>query len=441
MAQFFQAKKKPLVAKSVTLNISGMDHQGRGITKHHNKVCFVDGALPSEQVTAKLVDDKARFSVAKTQKVINASEYREQPFCPHYNLCGGCQLQHFRLDRQLVEKQVAVSQLFEKFSRLEDLPWQAPLESKPKHYRRSARLAVVADKSSKRMKLGYRQQGSKNIISVTECAVLDEAFSAIFTVFDKLLNQHAGLKSISHLQLCKADTQNIVIIRHTKTINEALKNTVAEVTANYDWQLVWQSQSNSIDHQHIATPYYNLPEFALKLEFGLNNFIQVNADVNHAMLKQVIEWLNLSGSEQVLDLFCGVGNFSLVLAQYADTVVGVEGVDSAVAMATQNAQTNSISNAQFHCFDLTQNIQSAPWFHKGFNVLVLDPSRTGAMAILEQLPLKQFKTILYVSCDPVTLARDSAIIVQAGFALEKIGLMNMFPHTGHIETMALFQRR
>lgn len=441
MAQFFQAKKKPLVAQSITLSISGMDHQGRGIAKHHNKVCFVDGALPNEQVKAKLVQDKARFSEAKTQKVLSASEYREQPFCPHYSLCGGCQLQHFRFDRQLAEKQIAVSQLFDKFSRLADLPWQAPLQSKPKHYRRSARLAVMADKNSKRMKLGYRQQSSKNIISVTECAVLDEVFSAIFTVFDELLNQHAGLKSVSHLQLCKAEQQNIVIIRHTKTINEALKNKVAEVAANYDWQLVWQSESHIIDHQHIATPYYHLPEFDLKLEFGLNNFIQVNADVNHAMLKQAIEWLNLSGDEQVLDLFCGVGNFSLVLAKYADTVVGVEGVDSAVAMAKQNAQTNSITNAQFYCFDLTENMLSAPWFDKGFDVLVLDPSRTGAMLILEQLPLKQFKTILYVSCDPVTLARDSAIISQAGFSVEKIGLMNMFPHTGHIETMALFQRR
>jgi 23S rRNA (uracil1939-C5)-methyltransferase len=159
------------------------------------------------------------------------------------------------------------------------------------------------------------------------------------------------------------------------------------------------------------------------------------------MLKQSVDWLGLSGNENILDLFCGIGNFSLVLAKQAKTVIGIEGVASAVAMAAQNAQTNSISNAQFHCFDLTQKIQNAQWFNKNLDVLVLDPSRTGAMAILEQLPLKQFKTILYVSCDPVTLARDSAIISQAGFELNKIGLMNMFPHTGHIETMALFQRR
>ena len=159
------------------------------------------------------------------------------------------------------------------------------------------------------------------------------------------------------------------------------------------------------------------------------------------MLKQAQNWLALEGDENVLDLFCGIGNFSLVLAKQAKTVIGVEGVASAVAMATQNAHTNSITNAQFNCFDLTNKIETASWFNKNLDVLVLDPSRTGAITVLEQLPLKQFKTILYVSCDPVTLARDSAIISQAGFELHKIGLMNMFPHTGHIETMALFQRR
>jgi 23S rRNA (uracil1939-C5)-methyltransferase len=188
-------------------------------------------------------------------------------------------------------------------------------------------------------------------------------------------------------------------------------------------------------------PYYQIPDYDLRFEFGLENFIQVNPQVNQAMLHQAKQWLDLQGHEQVLDLFCGIGNFSLLIAKYANYVIGVEGVDSAVALAKQNAQTNSLSNTDFYCFDLTQSMQSAAWFSAKLDVLVLDPSRTGAMAILEQLPLTQFKTILYVSCDPVTLARDSALILQAGFSIEKIGLMNMFPHTGHIETMALFHRR
>jgi 23S rRNA (uracil1939-C5)-methyltransferase len=441
MAQIFKAKKKPLHKKSIVLDITAMDHQGRGIAKHNNKVCFVSGALPNEQVKAVIVDDKARFSSAVTQTIMKASEARTTPFCEHYSQCGGCQLQHLAASQQVVEKQTAVNQLFEKFAKLSDLNWQIPLLSEPTHYRRSARIAVMFDKAVKKMRVGYRASGSKNIVSINQCAVLNEAFTDVFTFFDKIINHHKALHSISHLQLCQSDDQNIVVIRHTKAIPDEIKVLVEHASAPQQWVLVWQNQSDVIDHAHLAMPFYYLNEFDLKFEFGLGNFIQVNADVNQAMLKQAADWLNLKGDEHVLDLFCGIGNFSLVLAKQAKAVTGVEGVASAVAMAAQNAHTNSIINAQFHCFDLTQQIHSAPWFSKYLDVLVLDPSRTGAIMVLEQLPLKQFKTILYVSCDPVTLARDSAIISQAGFELDKIGLMNMFPHTGHIETMALFQRR
>ncbi|KAA1155722.1 23S rRNA (uracil(1939)-C(5))-methyltransferase RlmD [Pseudoalteromonas fuliginea] len=441
MAQIFKAKKQPLQKKSVVLDITAMDHQGRGIAKHNNKVCFVSGALPNEQVKATIIDDKARYSSAATQKIIKASDARVTPFCEHYNHCGGCQLQHLETGQQVIEKQTAVNQLFEKFAKQKNLNWEAPLLSKSTHYRRSARVAVMFDKAAKKIRVGYRASGSKNIVSINQCAVLSEAFADVFTLFDSLINQHKSLHSISHLQLCESDEHSFVVIRHTKTIPDEFKILVEQVTASHKYEIVWQSESDVIEHSHFAMPYYYLKEFDLKFEFGLGNFIQVNAQVNQAMLKQSADWLNLNGDESVLDLFCGIGNFSLVLAKQAKTVIGVEGVTSAVAMAAQNAQTNSITNAEFYCFDLTQKIQNAPWFSKDLDVLVLDPSRTGAMAVLEQLPLKQFKTILYVSCDPVTLARDSAIISQAGFELNKIGLMNMFPHTGHIETMALFQRR
>lgn len=441
MAQFFQAKKKTLTQESLTLAITGMDHQGRGVAKHHNKVCFVNGALPGETVKVKLTEDKARYSAANTIKVISASESREKPFCEHYQQCGGCQLQHLRLDQQLVEKQVAVSQLFTKFAKLDGMNWQVPLLSAPTHYRRSARLAVMYDKTAKKMRVGYRAQGSKQIVSVKQCEVLSDVYRDIFSVFDTVLNQNGELRSVSHIQLCQADKHNFVVLRHTKNISEALKNTIVELGLVHKWRVIFQGESQHIEHSHLPMPFYHLPELDLKFEFGLDNFIQVNAQVNQAMLLQAVKWLDLKGTEQVLDLFCGIGNFSLAIANYAKSVIGVEGVSSAVAIAAQNAQTNQITNAQFHCFDLTQAMQQAPWFSKDLDILVLDPSRTGAMAILEQLPLKQFKTILYVSCDPVTLARDSAIITQAAFSLEKIGLMNMFPHTGHIETMALFQRR
>ena len=193
MAQIFKAKKKPLKQQTLELTITGMDHQGRGIAKHNNKVCFVSGALPNETVKATLVEDKAKYSSAKVIKVIKASESRVDAFCEHYNQCGGCQLQHLEVSQQVVEKQTAVTQLFSKFAKLNSLNWQAPLLSKPVHYRRSARIAVMFDKAAKKMRVGYRASGSKNIVSINKCAVLDEVFTDVFTLFDDLINQHLSL--------------------------------------------------------------------------------------------------------------------------------------------------------------------------------------------------------------------------------------------------------
>jgi 23S rRNA (uracil1939-C5)-methyltransferase len=438
MAKIFKAVKKTHKPKAVELAVTAMDHQGRGIAKYNNKVCFVSGALPNERVKATLVQDKARFSEAITTTVISPSDKRTTALCEHYNHCGGCQLQHLDVNEQVIQKQIAVTQLFNKFAKVTNLNWQAPLLSESVNYRRSARIAVMFDKAAKKMRVGYRAKALKNVISINSCPVLTAQFENVFGVFDKAINQKKSFHCISHLQLCEADNHNYIVIRHTKPVSEENKQYLEALISDNSWQLVWQSDSEIIDSTHLDLPYYEID--GLKFEFGLGNFIQVNAQVNHAMLNQAVDWLELKKSDQVLDLFCGIGNFSLVLAKQVQRVVGVEGVASAVTMATQNALTNKMTNTQFHCFDLTKEIKKANWFSNQLDILVLDPSRTGAMAILAQLPLKQFKTILYVSCDPVTLARDSAIILQAGFTLNKLGLMNMFPHTGHIETMAIFHK-
>ncbi|MGB0860506.1 MAG: 23S rRNA (uracil(1939)-C(5))-methyltransferase RlmD, partial [Pseudoalteromonas spongiae] len=187
-------------------------------------------------------------------------------------------------------------------------------------------------------------------------------------------------------------------------------------------------------------PYYQLDDYQLTLFFGFDNFIQVNAEVNQAMIKQALTWLNLTKQDNVLDLFCGVGNFTLPLATQSNSVVGVEGVASAIELAKRNAAHNQLNNIDFYCQDLTENIKSQDWFNREYSVLLLDPSRMGAFDILTQLKLKRFSRILYVACDPVTMARDSKLLINAGFKVSKISLMNMFPNTSHIETMALFEK-
>ncbi|KID58215.1 SAM-dependent methyltransferase [Pseudoalteromonas luteoviolacea] len=437
MAQIFRAKKTSGKGQVIEVEIESLDHQGRGVTKHNGKVGFIEGALPGERVKVRVSQQKAKLFEGTVEKVLIASAQRVDAFCPHYQQCGGCSLQHLEKPAQLGHKQLAVEKLFAKFSGTDTLPWAHPIESNGKHYRRAARIATYFDKKEKLLNLGFRAAKSKKLVDVVECGVLSQVYQSVFIDLRKILNSHTQLRSVSHVQLCEADNAPYILLRHTKVIDDEVKQGVRTQFEQRGWRVIWDDGNEE--------PYYSvLPEYQVggtEFQFRLNNFIQVNAAVNSAMLDQALNWLELTGQEKVLDLFCGIGNFSLLFAKHAKQVIGVEGVASSVAMATQNAHTNGIDNAQFFQFDLTQEMASAQWFNKGLDTLVLDPSRTGAYEVLKQMSLQQFSKVLYVSCDPVTLARDSALLVQAGFTVSKVALMDMFPHTGHIETMALFQRR
>ncbi|CAH9066082.1 23S rRNA (uracil(1939)-C(5))-methyltransferase RlmD [Pseudoalteromonas sp. CIP111854] len=435
MAQFFRAKAATSKGKNIELTVESIDHQGRGVAKYQGKVCFVEGALAGECVKAQIQQEKAKLIIAKAVKIVSPSEQRVMAFCKDYHLCGGCQLQHLDHTNQLTHKHKALDALFMKFTKVANLPWQAAIESESTHYRRAARVACIFDNKAQRLKLGFRGAKSKQIVEVAQCNVLTDPFVHCFSQLRETLNRHTACSSISHIQLCDADNGQFVLFRHTKKIEQKVKDELATELKPYN--LLWDDGSGH-------TAYMTLPSYKvaqLNFEFKLDNFVQVNRAVNEKMLLQAQSWLDLSNEDTVLDLFCGIGNFSLLVAKQASEVIGVEGSQSSVAMAKQNAHTNQLNNVQFFCFDLTQSLSQASWFTESLNVLLLDPSRTGAYEILKQLPLIQFEKVLYVSCDPVTLARDCTLLIEAGFKLDKIGLMNMFPHTGHIETMALFQRR
>lgn len=438
MARFFKPQKKQLSQEKQTFTIDSMNHEGLGVTRHNKKVVFVEGALTGETVLAKQLSNKSKFEKFQTVKVLEPSAFRVTPFCHHYEQCGGCQLQHLDPEQQVQEKQTAVKKLFEKFAEVSNLPWQKPLTSEPIHYRRSGRIAVIYDKQKDQFLVGYRQKQSKKIINISQCDVLLKPWQAVFSAVRSLLPQLKGGDSISHLQLCSVESGNYLIVRHTKALKDSDIKQLQTMCLEHQWQLVLNSDKGLFDSQE--TPYYILDDYQLKLFFGFDNFIQVNADVNKAMIKQALNWLNVTKEDTVLDLFCGVGNFTLPLATQCKYVVGVEGVSSAIALAKHNAQENQLANAAFYCQDLTENIKTQDWFNREYSVLLLDPSRMGAFDILTQLKLKRFSRVLYVACDPVTMARDSKLLINAGFKVSKISLMNMFPNTSHIETMALFEK-
>jgi 23S rRNA (uracil1939-C5)-methyltransferase len=360
------------------------------------------------------------------------------PFCTHYQTCGGCQLQHLSNDQQLAEKQLAVDMLFKKFAGVTQLPWQAPLNSQAKHYRRSGRIAVIYDVKTKQFLVGYRQKQSKKIINIDHCDILLSQWQPIFNQFRQALPKLKAGKGISHLQLCSVDSGDYLIIRHTQVLPKNDIRLLEAMCDEHSWQLVLSGEAGQ--YSEIPQPNYQLAEYNLTMHFGFDNFIQINSKMNDRMINQAVSWLNLTKQDQVLDLFCGVGNFTLPLALNSAYVVGVEGVASSIDMAKRNAQINGLTNTAFYCQDLTENIQQQDWFNREYSVLLLDPSRMGALDILAQLKLTRFTRILYVACDPVTMARDSKVLIESGFVVKKISLMNMFPNTSHIETMVLFEK-
>lgn len=438
MAQFFKPQKKQISNKSQRFTVDSMNHEGLGVTRHQGKVMFIEGALTGEQVEAKPLTVKSKFAKYSTLKVIEKNVGRVNAFCAHYGQCGGCQLQHATLDLQLLEKQNAVSKLFEKFAKVSSLEWQLPLVSPAMHYRRSGRIAVIYDKNKAEFLVGFRKKRSKQIINIDACQVMVAPFLPVFESVRNLLPKMKNGRAISHLQVCSVDSGDYLIVRHTKKLCDQDRELLKSLCDTHNWLLVLEHDTGCFSESEL--PYYQFLSLDLKFSFNFDNFIQVNPSVNLAMVQQALDWLALEQEDSVLDLFCGIGNFTLPMAKHAGYVVGVEGVNSAIAMAKKNASLNQLDNTDFYCQDLSQNIQSEDWFNRQYSVLLLDPSRMGAYEILSQLKLKQFNRILYVACDPVTMARDSEIIIKAGFKISKIGLMNMFPHTSHIETMALFEK-
>ncbi len=471
MAQFFKAKHKADSSnRAIKVTIEQFNHDGQGIGyvssksktesksgKSDDKICFVEGALPGEQVQAKVFEDKAKFIKAQTTKVLTPSELRISPECPHFSRCGGCQLQYVNRDSQLALKREAVDSLFKRFANLDSLPWQSSLTAEPWHYRRAARIGVWCDRKSGQFTVGFRQSHSKQITPIDACMVLAAGFENLFTAFAQLLPQLKAGRAVTHLEVVQAAFEgesegerkrNVVSIRHTQPLTKADIVKIRQLAEANQYSILSEyekGQFSCLTEAQVPPLHYYLPAQDLRLAFRMGDFIQVNASLNQQMIEQAIDWLELNEHDTVLDLFCGIGNFSLPLAKHCKAVVGIEGVDKMVEQASYNAQLNGLDNVSFYQADLSASPSFNYSFNYSFNKVLLDPARAGAAEAVAALtqPGKgksknQPEKILYVSCEPLTLARDSFVLVQSGYRLAKVALMDMFSQTKHVEVMALF---
>lgn len=436
MARFFQPKKKAqLETKHQTVLIERLDHQGSGIAYQHNKLLFVDGALPGEQVLMQLTESKSKYSRGQLIKVLTASEQRVTPFCRHYGQCGGCDLQHLEHSAQVAHKEQTLSQLMSKFAG-QTLALSPAISCADKGYRRRARISVLWDKKQQQLQFGFRKKQSKQIVNVTDCPVLEPQLNTLLTPIQALLTQFKSQQAIGHVELVLGDQGAVMVLRHLQPLPSEDHAALLAFAQRHHLTLYVMPESDQLERLHGEMASYR--ETGSVIEFLPSNFIQVNRQVNQKMVAQALEWLALTDDDRVLDLFCGVGNFSLPMAQYAQSVVGIEGVDEMVEQATQNAQRNQIDNITFYQANLEQDMSTQAWAKQKFAKVLLDPARAGAAGIVDQLAKLGAQRVVYVSCNPATLARDSQSLLSQGYKLVKLGMLDMFPHTSHLESMALF---
>lgn len=432
--------------KSLPVHVHSLSHDGRGIASIEGKTTFINGALPNEKVAYKITQKRSHYNDAETLEVIEPSAERVTPPCQHFGLCGGCSLQHMSIYTQSLLKQNTLLDQLKHFGNVAPLAILPPLQTLAIGYRRKARLGVKFVIKKNKMLVGFREKSSRYLADLERCAVLHPLVGEKLMVLAQLIMTLESYNQIPQIEVAMGDEKAALVFRHMESLSAHDKEKLIAFGQAHQFHIYLQPNSPMtvtklwpVNGQDRLA--YTLPDFELEFLFHPLDFTQINLEMNRLMVKQAIDLLDLQPTDHVLDLFSGIGNFTLPIARYAKFVTGVEGGNEMVLRAEDNAHHNRIGNVDFYAANLENPSSSAPWMKIAYDKLLLDPPRAGAKDILPYLPQLNPKKIVYVSCNPATLARDAGEIVHRyGYQLNQAGIMNMFPHTSHIEAMAIFDR-
>lgn len=429
------------------IRIERLSHEGRGIAQWGTRTLFVDGALPDELVRVKITSKSSKIAEAVAVEILVASPNRKDPSCPFAFRCGGCALQHMHHHDQMAHKVETFDALMarervslEKVERLPTLT--GPLQG----YRRRARLGVRLVRAKDRVLVGFREKASQFIAEIETCEILDARIGLALPLLAGAIGELSVSDKIPQVEMAAGDDVLALVIRHLAPLSDADRSRLRVLGEETGWHIYLQPKGPDTVHalwpsERPAWPTYRLGEFGLEYRFHVTDFTQINASINRQMVSQAMRLLDFQGTERVLDLFCGLGNFTLAAATRAAEVVGVEVSPTMVTRLTDNALHNGLTNVRGVVCDLTKPLDQQEFAKAQYDTLIVDPPRSGAREVLEALPLSQFDRVLYVSCNPQTLARDSRLILDRGFRMTHAGLMDMFPQTAHVESMALFVKR
>ena len=437
------SRRRKLKPKVYEIDIESLSHEGRGISHIDNKVIFTRGALPGERVVASRTLSRAKYEEAEIVEVIKSSPDRIEPKCKVYGICGGCSFQHLSSPNQINAKHDWLQSAFLGQAKVQPKEWLEPVQVESWGYRRKARLGVRYVAKKEKVLVGFRERKSSFVTVMSRCEVLHPSLGDNLETLSECIEQLSIKEHVPQIEVAIAEQGTILILRHLKPLDASDEQILDEYAKKLS--ITWYLQSGGLETikplKHSIQLTYALPNHSIEMSFLPNDFTQVNFELNKKMIDLALDLLQLNENDNVIDLFCGLGNFTLPISRYVNSVVGIEGDRGLVERAKANAEANEISNASFYKADLFQDVSGFEWFRgKNYNKALIDPARTGAIEIVELIPKLKVERLVYVSCNPATLARDTAKLVELGFTLESAGVMDMFPQTAHVESIALFVR-
>jgi 23S rRNA (uracil1939-C5)-methyltransferase len=440
-----RAKKKPLPEIPLQVTIESLTHDGRGVAHIDGKVVFIDEALPGEEVEFVYTEIRKDFAEGRVLKLLSQAKDRVEPKCAHFGLCGGCSFQHVDSSAQIRIKQDLLAEQFKRLGKVTIPEFWAPLDGPHWGYRRKARMGVKYVAKKNRMFVGFRERRHQYLAEIDSCVVMHPSVGTKLLALGELISDLTVRDKIPQIEVAIGESQCVLAIRVMEPPTDADQDKMRAFGQEHNLTLCLQPKGPDtivpLTGEAEVIPTYALSDLNIEFKFRPAMFTQVNYEINQLMINRVLETLQLNDSDHVLDLFCGLGNFTLPMAKHAKQVTGIEGDLPLVEHARENARHNGIENVAFYAADLSKDISDYPWANRRYNKILLDPSRAGAAEVLPHIKKWQAQLILYVSCNPSTLARDAGILVnELGYRLIRAGVMNMFPQTAHVESMALFEK-
>jgi 23S rRNA (uracil1939-C5)-methyltransferase len=439
--------KKIKLVTTGSAEIVNLSHDGKGVARIQGKTTFIPGALPGEQVEFQYTRIKKDYDEGRLLSIQEHSPLRTEPRCAHYQLCGGCSLQHVKEQDQIRFKQEHLLDLLQRYGHTKPRNIIPPLSGSHWNYRSKARLSVRYVEKKQRALVGFRERNNPRYISeIDHCPILHARVDTDIVALRQLIESLEDKHSIAQIEVAAGDVEVALIIRHMNPLTANDSQHIREFAQRHHYKIFLQPEgADSVycfyppAEQNDDYLSYSLPDHQVDFKFHPTDFTQINSALNRSMVNLALDLMDLKSHDQVLDLFCGLGNFTLPMARLCSRVVGIEGSKTMVDRALMNAACNQLGNVAFYTANLDDAASVKEALAHGGNKVLLDPPRSGALELVRQMHELNPERIVYVSCNPITLARDTDILVnQQGYVLQQAGVMDMFPHTAHVESIALF---